>query len=218
MRLNDNTMVKISRHGTCIEISTYSRRFGKHGRFMIVADTLLEYFNGGRKRHFFDTDCGNILEMSFHDGKCIMEFTWLSSWGNGHVEGVRECVVVPRAEMVDFMCYSEHDRKMLSGAQMEDGKVEFTKSAMRNIRNLNKRQRRAFCIIWARKQTQSDWLPRPASPAGNVFMNMMRMTSPASTRQMPSVCPRIRFSRRWLPEVNAPVSRFSAFLFAVSLT
>ena len=150
MRLNDNTMVKISRHGTCIEISTYSRRFGKHGRFMIVADTLLEYFNGGRKRHFFDTDCGNILEMSFHDGKCIMEFTWLSSWGNGHVEGVRECVVVPRAEMVDFMCYSEHDRKMLSGAQMEDGKVEFTKSAMRNIRNLNKRQRRAFCKAMAR--------------------------------------------------------------------
>lgn len=150
MRLNDNTMVKISRHGTCIEISTYSRRFGKHGRFMIVADTLLEYFNGRRKRHFFDTDCGNILEMSFRDGKCIMEFTWLSSWGNGHVEGVRECVVVPRAEMVDFMRYSNHDRKMLSDEQMEDGKVEFTESAMRNIRNLNKRQRRAFCKAMAR--------------------------------------------------------------------
>ena len=149
--MNDNTLVKIARHGTCIEISTYSRKFGKHGRFMIVAGTLAEYFfSGDRKRHFFDTDCGNILEMSFRDGKCIMDFTWLSHWSNGHVEGVAETVVVPQVEMIDFMCFSERDRKLLSGEQMEDGKVEFTESAMRNIRNLDVRQRRAFCKAMAR--------------------------------------------------------------------
>ena len=142
----ENTMVKIARHGSCIELSTYSRKFGKHGRFMIVADTLAEYFNGPekQKRPFFDTDCGNIVEIFFRRGKCVIEFTWLSCWGNGHVEGIRERVAIPTDDMIDFMIYENHEKKFLSEEEMGEGSLEFTEGAMRNIGNLTRRQRRAF--------------------------------------------------------------------------
>ena len=146
----ENTLVKLSRHGGCIEISTYSRKFGKHGRFMIVADSLLEYYGGNRERPFFDTDCGNWLEMSFRKSECHMKITWLSHRGNGRCEGVTEYISIPADIMIDFMCYSEHDVKMLSGEESKAGTITFTESAMRNIRQMDSRTRRAFCKAMAK--------------------------------------------------------------------
>lgn len=148
--LNNKTLVSMHRHGECIEISTYSRRHGRHGRFYIVADSLAEYYHGTRRRSFFDTDCGNIAQISFYNGKCVMDFTWLSHYGSGKVEGITERVVIPATEMLDFMIFTNHDRQLISGEELEAGKVEFTETAMRNIRNLNRRQRRAFSKAMAR--------------------------------------------------------------------
>ena len=146
----ENTLVKLSRHGTCIEIATYSRKFGKHGRFSIVADSLLEYYSGNRKHPFYDTDCGNFLQMTFWKGVCTMRITWLSVRWSGKCEGVQETISIPTDVMIDFMCYSEHDVKMLSGEEPKAGTITFTESAMRNIREMDSRTRRAFCKAMAK--------------------------------------------------------------------
>ena len=145
MNINDTTLVKLHRNGTCIELSTYSKRFGKHGYFAIPAEGLLEYYRGNRSHPYYNTDCYNFLEMTFYNGKCSIWLTWLSSRSNGRCEGVREYIIIPEHEMVDFMCYSKHDRKLLSCEHENNGTVTFTESAMWNIRNMDARHRRAFC-------------------------------------------------------------------------
>lgn len=94
-------LVKLARNSTLIELSTVSRLCGYKGRFLINVSTLkhwiLDHEDGGIS--FYDSDCGNYLEMRKIRDKYLVNVTWLTLFNNGRVSGVRQSFEVSAGDL-----------------------------------------------------------------------------------------------------------------------
>ena len=146
--LNESTLVKIRNtcDGNIAEITTYSRKYGKHGRFMIYMPKLRDWVADGDNRGtFFDGDLGNNIQMMYVKDMICVTIDWLREDNCGNLSGVRQYFNLP-AE--DFLAACECEKTVgLLAKQRNTYRsygVWFSSGANAIIAKMDKRTRRAF--------------------------------------------------------------------------
>ena len=143
----ENILFKIKNTGKMIELRTIARNGKKHARFLIWTDDLKKWLNDPDGR-FMDMDCGNVLEIR-RGRRPWVRILWLETWGSGRIEGLQQSFTVAYEALQAAVCPGA-EFSVLCKPEDNDGTLEFTPSAHRNIGAMNMRERRAFCKAMAR--------------------------------------------------------------------
>lgn len=145
--MTERTLVKAYRSNSCIVVSTYSRKLGRHGRFLILRENFMDWLarNAG-KTTFHDSDCGNYVSIRWREdtNTFLLRFVWLSENNLGEVRGVVENVEL---DGIDFLLAITRETpfSLLSKDDAEyAGKIIFRKSAMQTVGAMDAKTRRAF--------------------------------------------------------------------------
>ena len=97
LMLNSNTsnvLIKLTADDDFIAISTYCRKHGRKGRFLIFKERLqrvLEEDSGT----LYDLDCGNHVAFHNYNNTLHITFDWLCEYSDGSLKGLRQWVEVP---------------------------------------------------------------------------------------------------------------------------
>ena len=157
--------VCIDPDGSCLALRTYSRERGRKGRFLIPQDTLLAWYEGGRERSFFDTDCGNILELRIVDENALFHITWLRTDSLGNVDGFQQRFSLPESKL-SALLYAHKALRHLHHERAYQAKIH-TECVLDTLRRIQETPlvRRAFikamrdCFQWRDEEVYlyPDW-------------------------------------------------------------
>lgn len=75
---SDNIMVKMRADGKYIAVTTYSRRHGHRGPFLLYLEELQEWCRDGFEWHLRDEYCGSNISLSAIDRFANAEIWWSS--------------------------------------------------------------------------------------------------------------------------------------------
>lgn len=152
----DNIMLKIKAEGNCVAVKTYSRTAAGHGRFLISTRNLHDWLACRKEETFYDTDCGNILQLSVRGGQYKLKIWWLSESYGGRLSGVVQEMEI-NLEDFEAAINSAEWQKILCKDAKRPYAQEWTASAQRVLANIaqHKQMRRAFCK--AMKQGSLQW-------------------------------------------------------------
>ena len=90
----NHVMLKLSEDGDFIAISTYCRKHGKRGRFLILRDRMKKVLSGNPGT-LYDSDCGNHVSIHNYDNRLHITFDWLTEYSDGTLKGFRQRIAVP---------------------------------------------------------------------------------------------------------------------------
>ena len=89
-----NVLVRLSLTDNFVAISTYCRRHGRRGRFLIARERIRQLLNE-EHASLLDTDCGHHVRIRQYNATLHITFDWLSEYGDGTLKGFRQHVDVP---------------------------------------------------------------------------------------------------------------------------
>ena len=144
---NMNTiLVKAHLTGDCLAISTYSRAHGRHGRFLVLKNALMEWMMDPQGRAFYDSDCGNMLRLVQNGTRYDVTIYWLYSYGNGQLKGVQQFFSLSAGRLFDLLMCGGKPIQTIYSTPCEGTRIDTEKAApvIRKI-GTSKRERRAFC-------------------------------------------------------------------------
>ena len=97
-----NVLIHLAIDGDYVAISTYCRKHGRRGRFLIASD-LLSRLLAGSVTTLCDAHCGNYLWAHVSDGAVCITFDWLSEYSDGTLKGFRQHMEAPCAVFTAVM-------------------------------------------------------------------------------------------------------------------
>ena len=138
-----DVLIKLVADGDFIAISTYCRKHGRRGRFLILKERMQQILEASAT--MYDSDCGNHATIHNYNNTFNITFDWLSEYSDGTLKGFRQQVEVPRDVFVAVMetgkpsRYLYHPRQAqahintIHAAKVirEVQKSRFTRSALR---------------------------------------------------------------------------------------
>lgn len=158
MENNHPVLVKGQPSEELLALTTYSRAHGHHGRFFVSVPRLRAWLEDEEGGLFFDTDCGDFLMIRRkHVGYC-MTIYWLSTAGNGHVQGI--CQHLELTEQQMLMLLGDKPFRLLIMEQRGTTHVDGG-CAVKTLKTIqtDKLMRRAFsramknCFQWGGNET-----------------------------------------------------------------
>lgn len=157
--MNDSTLAKISANDRVIAISTYSRKCGRHGRFLILSERMDEWLDNGARGLFHDQDLDNVLTARSYDNLIRLDFKWLSTSSSGKISGWSQSFLLDKDDFMSAITCSNVVRLLSVAKPM--GTVTFSGSAMKTIGKMDGKTRRAFAkamrrdaIRWPETRTE----------------------------------------------------------------
>ena len=161
----NSTRVCVDPEGEVLALRTYSRERGRHGRFLILREALLEWYAGNHSRAFYDADCGHILELRIYAGIALFQILWLSTDSFGNVYGFKQSFEVPETKLFDLL-YENRPVQHLHYDRPRQARIH-TERATEMLRAIqsNPLERRAFikamrdCFQWRDEEVYlyPDW-------------------------------------------------------------
>ena len=97
-----NVLLRLTVDGDFIAISTYCRKHGRRGRFLVARD-LMSSLLDGTVTTLYDADCGNHLRAYVSSGVVGLTFDWLSEYSDETLRGFRQRVEVPEQTLTDLL-------------------------------------------------------------------------------------------------------------------
>ena len=97
-----NVLIKLVADGDFIAISTYCRKHGRKGRFLILKERMQQILEE-KPGTLYDSDCGNHATIHNYNNTINITFDWLSEYSDGTLKGFRQRVEVPRDVFVVVM-------------------------------------------------------------------------------------------------------------------
>ena len=97
-----NVLLKLSEDGDYIAISTYCRRHGRRGRFLIHKEQMQQVLEA-RPSTLYDSDCGNHVTIRNYNDTLHITFDWLSEYSDGTLKGFRQKLEVPVVVFTELM-------------------------------------------------------------------------------------------------------------------
>lgn len=136
-------MVKISLDGYYLAISTYCRKHGRRGRFLIETQSVRDLLDGNIGT-LHDMDCGSHVKIYRFGSDICISFDWLSQYPDDELRGFRQYCEVPSYLLAAVLDVGEPVRYLFQ-QHHKPAHFDFT-DAGSNIRHIlsNKIQRRAF--------------------------------------------------------------------------
>ena len=90
-----NVLIKLVADDDFIAISTFCRKHGRRGRFLIHRERMQQILEE-KPGTLYDSDCGNHATIHSYNNKLNITFDWLSEYSDGTLKGFRQRVEVPR--------------------------------------------------------------------------------------------------------------------------
>lgn len=97
-----NVLIKLVADGDFIAISTFCRKHGRKGRFLIHRERMQKILED-KPGTLYDSDCGNHVAIHNYNNILRIIFDWLSEYSDGTLKGFRQRVEVPRDVFVAVM-------------------------------------------------------------------------------------------------------------------
>ena len=97
-----NVLIKLTADDDFIAISTYCRKHGRKGRFLIFKERLQRILeeNSGT---LYDSDYGNHVAIHNYNDTLHITFDWLSEYSDGTLKGFRQQLEVPVVVFTELM-------------------------------------------------------------------------------------------------------------------
>ena len=97
-----NVLIKLTADDDFIAISTYCRKHGRKGRFLIFKERLQRILeeNSGT---LYDSDYGNHVTIHNYNDTLHITFDWLSEYSDGTLKGFRQQLEVPVVVFTELM-------------------------------------------------------------------------------------------------------------------
>ena len=89
-----NILIKLSSDGDFIAVSTYCRRYGHRGRFLIAKEQIKSLLSGDAGT-LYDADCGNHVSILNYNDRLHITFDWLTEFPDDTLKGFRQRMEVP---------------------------------------------------------------------------------------------------------------------------
>ena len=141
--MRDSIMVKLSIDGCYLAVSTYCRKHGRRGRFLIETRSVRDLLDGTIMQ-LNDMDLGSHVKICAWDGIARVCFDWLSVFSDDALRGFRQQFELPVSLLQDLIDTGEPVRYLFQEHEQQ-ARID-TLAAGRNIRHIlsSRIQRRAF--------------------------------------------------------------------------
>ena len=142
----NSTKITLTRDGNFISFSTFSRKLGKHGRFLVDFEKMRNWYESEAAEYhsFLDVDLSNVLQCSFWKNRVCFKVKWLSVSGTGNISGVEERFEIPADEIFEMLTHDGYKKTILYNPDIPAGTVQFTEAAQAIIGHMNTMQLTAF--------------------------------------------------------------------------
>ena len=141
-----HAIVTIESTGSFVTLKTYDAQHGSSMRMYIDANKLYRWTDSEAQSAFIDHDCGSFTILRRISKEIIsVRLTWLHAIGGGNVTGYMQEFDLHTDDLMAVLLTEDRVRKLVS----LDGKpcraqITITNGAHRQIRTLDKHQRRAL--------------------------------------------------------------------------
>ena len=108
-----NVLIRLTADECYVAVSTYCRKHGRRGRFLVSRDRMARLLDGSIAT-LYDADCGNRLQAHISDGVVCLTFDWLSEYSDGTLRGFRQRVEIPVRTLTDLLRTSRPARVLYS--------------------------------------------------------------------------------------------------------
>ena len=134
----NHVMIKLSADNDFIAVSTYCRRHGRRGRFLILRDRVKQILSGDHGT-LYDSDCGNHVCIHNYDNRLHLIFDWLSEYSDGTLKGFRQRIEVPcevfatvmdTGERIRYLYRSQNPQAHINAVPAAKAIREVTKSSI----------------------------------------------------------------------------------------
>ena len=141
-----HAIITIESTGSFITLKTYDAQHGNSMRMYIDSDKLYHWIDSEALSSFLDHDCGSFTIMHRVNKNTIeVHLTWLHSIGCDNVNGYVQNFVLHADTLMGVLLTGDSVRKLVAlDDQPRQAKITITNGAHRQIRALNKQQRRAL--------------------------------------------------------------------------
>ena len=141
-----HAIITIESTGSFITLKTYDAQHGNSMRMYIDSDKLYHWIDSEAQSSFLDHDCGSFTNMHRMSKERIsVRLTWLHSIGNGNVNGYIQRFELLADDLMAVLLTGDRVRKLTAlDERIRQAQITITNGAHRQIRALNKQQRRAL--------------------------------------------------------------------------
>ena len=141
-----HAIVTLSSTGEFITLRTYDTQHGSSMRMYLSSDKIYRWIDSEAQSAYPDHDCGSFTIMRRVSKTCIsIQLTWLHSAGVGNVKGYVQCFDIAADDLMAVLITGNRVRKLVSlNGRPRQAQITITNGAHRQIRALNKHQRRAL--------------------------------------------------------------------------
>ena len=141
-----HAIVTIESTGSFITLKTYDAQHGNSMRMYIDSDKLYHWIDSEAQSSFLDHDCGSFTIMHRVNKNTIeVHLTWLHSIGCSNLGGYVQNFVLHTDALMAVLLTGDRVRKLVAlDDQPRQANITITNGAHRQIRMLDKQQRRAL--------------------------------------------------------------------------
>ena len=128
-----------------IGIKTYDRLHGSHGRFLVARSAISQLLQCPNCAVYYDSDCGNFLEIRHADGNLWTRITWINLYSDGAVKGFQQTFSIPD-KVIEPLLSSGGNARRLCTHSCKPTTIRASPMAAKLIRNIaeDRHLRRAF--------------------------------------------------------------------------
>ena len=141
-----HAIVTIESTGSFITLKTYDAQHGNSMRMYIDSDKLYRWIDSEAQSSFLDHDCGSFTIMHrVSQERVSVRLTWLYSVGGGNLSGHAQNFDLHADDLMTVLLTGDRVRKLAAlDERIRQAQITITNGAHRQIRALNKQQRRAL--------------------------------------------------------------------------
>jgi len=141
-----HAIATIESTGSFIMFKTYDAAHGNSMRMYIDSDKLYHWLDSEAQNAFLDHDCGSFTIMRRVNKEIVsVRLTWLHSIGHNDVKGYVQEFSLPADDLMLPLITGDRVRKLVAlDDKPRHAQITITNGAHRQIRALDKQQRRAL--------------------------------------------------------------------------
>lgn len=141
-----HAIVTIESTGSFVTLKTYDAQQGNSMRMYIDASKLYHWIDNEAQSAYIDHDCGSFTILRRMSKEIIsVRLTWLYAIGSGNVTGYTQEFDLQTDDVMAVLLTEDRVRTLISlDSKPRQAQITITNGAHRQIRTLDKQQRRAL--------------------------------------------------------------------------
>lgn len=144
--MNTSTLLKLEIMDNTVALRTYSRKYGRNGRFLIIKDQFYDWLTNPGGREFLDLDIYSFMKaVHANEQEIVMTISWLSASGS-NLHGHQEWLRIDKNRLLAFMQADNGTLTLLIKERKAPPTFDFSRAARSLSHSLADQHRRRALI------------------------------------------------------------------------